>query len=1346
MDCKIVNGNLIVPEGTKKIDNRAFQKNGTLETAVIPEGVVEIGEYAFWECENLKQVSLPKSLKKIGDYAFSGCRSLESVTIPEGVVDIGKDAFLNCENLKQASLPKGLKKIGDSAFSSCKSLECVTIPEGIVEIGKDAFWNCKNLKLVSLPKSLKKIGKWAYYCSNELKLAVIPVGITELGERAFGWSCSEYVVAETEGTPNRYVRNWLEKEGERYKVISRPDGLVAKSAIVDGVLYYVETEGEIITIPAGVKVIAPYAAAGQGKTKKIILPDSVEEIQHHAFVNCKELESITFGRGIKKIGYQAFGGLTGKAIEIPDSVEEVATTSFGEGCTLLMEGETARLQEIETCRKDAEETNRILTALTQKENALKAELVAHIQARPEAFSAIPEEQHQAHIQQARAELDELNRRWKWAFLLMGSKKKALKENIENKQKELEALQAQQKWASHREAKARELAVASEKRQRCADRLVNVQNALRTASEDLKAKKALYLKTEKKRILAQIGTPQDEKTLAYKNAGMDTDVKNWLNREETVLNQAFSEAMRIQAYNRFAELHGRDLSRIRKINAILKRPEDDGIEQFTLGEKTATESKLFPACPACFEKLNASYRKTASWIALWQAGEKIGCKKASAETAIGFFFANSECICLLENEDCLVLLPFFIVEYRTGQSLSVFSYADTKVSSIHEEIRTSDTTPEGGEVIKWDYTYTNKDGSRNMRYKDNPMIKTVRFTRIEIRNGNHVFWSAAIPSRAAEEFEKAYKTYAKNTGDEKYREAYELMPTVDELNDFEDKIRKHEQKKAEEMVRKRAEAAAERARKKAEAARLEAEKEEVERKKLLRLFLSIAEKKEAERIAGLKKKKRKILREMGKPVCDPHSAYEYTAEEDTVEAQLNKAYLSAVRVWNRYSRAVAINEFMEAHQKEIQWVREINKETGCQEDDGITQYATLQKVPELKESYFPQHVARVNEYFSQTKEWIAFKGAWERGLGTVLKALSNSIQEGRFLAGNAYFYLRRENALWLFFPCFMVKWADGQPLKLVSYNKVKVSAESTEREIVGEVPADGEFLSERYMFLNKDGTPSRRYKDNPLIKTVRFSTVSIGGEGVRFVLSLPTYREAAWMQEEMRSYIDIFSVGMYAELYKAVRNETSLTVINKEIRERNKAEQARLLAEEARRVEERLAAEAAAKEEAERREAERLAAQAAAEEKRRALIQKQRERNEERKQQAEQKKKIYQLFGEDAAQSTGKKQSETASAVEYLEVVSNRMISNNVFKVTVQQKAVFPMGEVVCYFVTEAGAVMSNKKKLTNGQEGKETVMGFMLLTGIDYTQIKKCQMRIESQGTVIGEIDFKVSIAFCPDF
>lgn len=486
--------------------------------------------------------------------------------------------------------------------------------------------------------------------------------------------------------------------------------------------------------------------------------------------------------------------------------------------------------------------------------------------------------------------------------------------------------------------------------------------------------------------------------------------------------------------------------------------------------------------------------------------------------------------------------------------------------------------------------------------------------------------------------------------------------------------------------------------------------------------------------------------MGQPKCKAPSAYEYATEEDSAEAQLNKAYLSAVRAWNRYSQTVAVNGFIEAHQKELQRIREINSETGCREDDGIAKYATLQKVPELEESYFPRHMARVNEYFSKTEGWTAFKEAWKKCLGTVIKALPKSIQEGRFLYGNPHFYVGRENALWLFFPCFMVRWEDGKPLKLVPYDKAKAFVESTEREIQGEVPANGELLSERYMYLNKDGTPNRRYKGNPLMKTVRFSTVSIGGEDMRFVLSLPTYQEAVWMQEELQSYIDIFSEGMYAELYKAVGNETSLTVIDKEIRERNEAEQARLLAEKVRREAEWRAAEAAAKEEAERREAERLAAEAAAEEKRRALIQKQKERNEERKRQAEQKKKIYQLFGEESAQSTGKEQGQAASTVEYLEVVSNRLISNNVFKVTVRQKTVFPAEEVVCYFVTEAGAVMSNKKKLANGQEGQEAVMGFILVTGIDYTQIKKCRMQIESRGTTIGEMDFKVSIAFCPDF
>ena len=73
-------------------------------------------------------------------------------------------------------------------------------------------------------------------------------------------------------------------------------------------------------------------------------------------------------------------------------------------------------------------------------------------------------------------------------------------------------------------------------------------------------------------------------------------------------------------------------------------------------------------------------------------------------------------------------------------------------------------------------------------------------------------------------------------------------------------------------------------------------------------------------------------------------------------------------------------------------------------------------------------------------------------------------------------------------------------------------------------------------------------------------------------------------------------------------------------------------------------------------------------------------------------------------------------------------------------------DAVCYFVTENGTIISNKKKLVNSGVGNQMTIGFILASGIDYTQIRSCFMRIESQSAVLGEIDFKMNISFYSEF
>jgi len=75
-----------------------------------------------------------------------------------------------------------------------------------------------------------------------------------------------------------------------------------------------------------------YKDKGYNSVKKIVLPDSVETLTDHCFSNCKKLEEIHLGKGLKHIGKETFMGCSKlKEIVIPEGVGFVPKWMF-RGC------------------------------------------------------------------------------------------------------------------------------------------------------------------------------------------------------------------------------------------------------------------------------------------------------------------------------------------------------------------------------------------------------------------------------------------------------------------------------------------------------------------------------------------------------------------------------------------------------------------------------------------------------------------------------------------------------------------------------------------------------------------------------------------------------------------------------------------------------------------------------------------------------------------------------------------------------------------------------------------------------------------------------------------------------
>lgn len=144
---------------------------------VIPEGTTRIDDYALVGCSSIKTVSLPSSLNYIGYYAFQNCTGLTSVTIPGSVKYINRGVFNGCTGLKEVKFTSGVGLIGTDSegqfsgqvkpsgfgsFEGCTSLKAVYVPKTVTSIGEYSFYTCPALTDV-------------YYEGNQEEWKKIPI-------------------------------------------------------------------------------------------------------------------------------------------------------------------------------------------------------------------------------------------------------------------------------------------------------------------------------------------------------------------------------------------------------------------------------------------------------------------------------------------------------------------------------------------------------------------------------------------------------------------------------------------------------------------------------------------------------------------------------------------------------------------------------------------------------------------------------------------------------------------------------------------------------------------------------------------------------------------------------------------------------------------------------------------------------------------------------------------------------------------------------------------------------------------------------------------------------------------
>ena len=306
-----------IPASVSEIDKDAFNSCQLLSELIFEENskLKSIGESSFLGCSYLKNIDLPEGLKSIGERAFKACTRLTKIRIPATVQEMSIEAFTMCTSMQTAEFAQDsvLTVVPESCFAACSALTKVVFADSIVELDDFAFSNCGLLTTLTFGSDsrLKKVGNNCFENAYALTDMQLPYGVTEVGQFAYvfsgltavhigqpltsiGWGAFGGCSSLTEIT--------VEESNTGY---SAQDNVLFSKDVTIVHCVPASREGSY-TLPASVKITAPYSFYYDRLLTAVILPEGLEDIQMNSFHNCEKLKGIDIPAKVFNIGRCAF--------------------------------------------------------------------------------------------------------------------------------------------------------------------------------------------------------------------------------------------------------------------------------------------------------------------------------------------------------------------------------------------------------------------------------------------------------------------------------------------------------------------------------------------------------------------------------------------------------------------------------------------------------------------------------------------------------------------------------------------------------------------------------------------------------------------------------------------------------------------------------------------------------------------------------------------------------------------------------------------------------------------------------------------------------------------------------
>lgn len=255
---------IVFPQNLKEIAEEAFMNTHLMGDLVIPEGVTKIDNRAFYGISTLTgALSLPSSLLSIGENAFGYCSFSSELLLPENLQEIRNSAFQHCsEFVGQLRIPENVELIGAYAFEYMTKIRGdVNIPEKVTAIQTSTFSNSGFDGHIYLHDKITSIAKNAFSNTSLSGELILPDNLVQLN--AIGCRGITHIVF--------------------------PDGLKSfSSAALTGYSLLQDT----ITLPPLIETVPQSTFASCSKIRVLRLPKMLQSIASNAFSRCVSLELI----------------------------------------------------------------------------------------------------------------------------------------------------------------------------------------------------------------------------------------------------------------------------------------------------------------------------------------------------------------------------------------------------------------------------------------------------------------------------------------------------------------------------------------------------------------------------------------------------------------------------------------------------------------------------------------------------------------------------------------------------------------------------------------------------------------------------------------------------------------------------------------------------------------------------------------------------------------------------------------------------------------------------------------------------------------------------------------------